>query len=195
VWNRIVIGVGILLLGIGSQKVFAMSEAIADPAGRDSTKTGFVTPRIEGYGAIMPMPQAVEPPRAESRAVFDITGADGSDKVLRGLNSIALFLNLAAAAGVASESLHLAAVFHGPATKAVLRSEAYAKKTQASDNPNLELIKKLKAAGVAMYVCGQALAHHQFALQDVVPEIEVAVSATTVLVSRQMDGYAYLPYH
>lgn len=193
---REVIAVGMVFLSIICQEVSAMPGTAAPEAVGDTIRPRFVTPRIEGYGAIMPLPRAEEPPRAESRVVFDITGAGEPDKVLKGLNGIALFLNLAADAGIAEESLNLTAVLHGPATKAVLRSEAYAKATKASNsNPNLDLIRKLKAAGVELYVCGQALAHHHYGLDEVVPEVMVSVSATTVLVNRQMNGYAYLPYH
>ena len=59
--NRIVIAVGILLLGIGSQEVYAMSEAIAGAGATETTKPAFVTPRIEGYGATMPLPQSAVP--------------------------------------------------------------------------------------------------------------------------------------
>ena len=61
-------------------------------------------------------------------------------------------------------------------------------------NPNLELITRLKKAGVEIYVCGQALAHHGYATNEVAPEVKVAVSAATVNINLQMDGYAYLPF-
>jgi intracellular sulfur oxidation DsrE/DsrF family protein len=182
-------------MGIGSPELYAMSEATTGAGATDTTKPVFVTPRIEGYGAIMPLPQAAVPPQAGSRVVFDIAGAGQPDQVLKGLNSIASFLNLAAEAGIAADSFHLTAVLHGPATAAVLRKEAYEKERKTPANPNLALIRKLKSAGVELYVCGQALAHHRYALEDVVPEVTVAVSAVTVTVSKQMAGYAYLPYY
>ena len=53
---------------------------------------------------------------------------------------------------------------------------------------------KLKEAGVEIFVCGQALAHHGFATSEVAPEVKVAVSAATVNINLQMDGYAYIPF-
>lgn len=155
----------------------------------------FNTPLIEGYGAIMPFPGSAEPPRAGSRIIFDIAGASEPEQVIKGLNSVALFLNLAADAGIPPEKLRLAAVLHGAATRAVLRHEAYAKETKTSRNPNLDLIQKLKRAGVELFVCGQALAHRHYGLDDVTSDVTVASSATTVNVNKQMDGYAYLPFH
>ncbi len=187
--------VGTLLLWTTSLGVCGVPDKTGHAAAGDTTKPTMVTPRIDGYGAIVPLPQAAVPPKAGSRVVFDIAGAGEPDKVVKGLDSVASFLNLAAEAGIAPETLNVTAVLHGPATKAVLRPEVYAKKTTASGNPNHELIRKLKAAGVELYVCGQALAHQRYAVEDVLPDVTVAVSAATVTVSRQMDGYAYLPYY
>ena len=61
-------------------------------------------------------------------------------------------------------------------------------------NPNLELIGQLKKAGVEIFVCGQALAHHSYATSEVAPGVKVAVSAATVNINLQMDGYAYIPF-
>ncbi|MBA3505529.1 MAG: DsrE family protein [Betaproteobacteria bacterium] len=88
----------------------------------------------------------------------------------------------------------LALVFHDGATEAVLSEEAYGKHQNHTKNSALPLIRQLKNAGVEVFVCGQALAHHGFALNEVAPEVTVAVSALTVLTNRQMDGYGYLAY-
>lgn len=56
-------------------------------------------------------------------------------------------------------------------------SQPYAQAQGADKSPNLELIRQLKKAGVEIYVCGQALAHHGYATNEVAPEVTVAVSA------------------
>lgn len=187
--------VSMVLLWVVSQEGCAMSEMKGHAAAIETTRPTFLTPRIDGYGAIMPLPHAAEPVKAGSRVVFDVSVAGEPDKVLKGLDSIAALLNLAAAGGIAPEALKVTAVLHGPATRAVLRPEVYALVTKTSGNPNLALIRQLNMAGVDIYVCGQALAYHQYALDDVVPDVTVAVSAVTVTVNRQLDGYAYLPYY
>ncbi len=161
----------------------------------DTARPTFITPLIDGFGAIVALPQTAEQPRAGSKVVFDITGAGDATQSIKGLESIALLLNLAAEAGLRPEEFKIVAVLHGQATKAVLRPDSYAKATQGSRNPNLELIRQLKSAGVELYVCGQALAHGRYGLEEVLSEVTVATSAVTVNVSRQMDGYAYLPFH
>ncbi|MDW7772113.1 MAG: DsrE family protein [Desulfobulbaceae bacterium] len=46
-----------------------------------------------------------------------------------------------------------------------------------------------------IYVCGQALAHQGYRTDEVLPEVTVAVSAATVNINKQMEGYAYIPFH
>lgn len=161
----------------------------------DTARPTFITPLIDGFGAIVALPLSAEQPRAGSKVVFDITGAGNATQIVKGLESIALLLNLAAEAGLRPEQIKIVAVLHGQATKAVLRPDSYAKHTRGSQNPNLELIRKLNSAGVELYVCGQALAHDRYGLDEVLSEVKVASSAVTVNVSKQMDGYAYLPFH
>jgi hypothetical protein len=95
----------------------------------------------------------------------------------------------------------MAIILHGPATKAALKDDAiekhsnpYARSQGATKNPNLELMRQLTKAGVEIYVCGQALAHHGYGTDEVAPDVTVAVSAATVNINLQMDGYAYIPF-
>jgi len=55
------------------------------------------------------------------------------------------------------------------------------------------LIRQLKAAGVELYVCGQALARRHYRTDEVAPEVAVAVSAAVVHINKQMDGYVLAP--
>jgi intracellular sulfur oxidation DsrE/DsrF family protein len=61
------------------------------------------------------------------------------------------------------------------------------------DNPNLELVEKLHAAGVRFYVCGQSLAFGKIARSELASPVEVALSAMTMLTVLQSEGYALLP--
>ena len=51
----------------------------------------------------------------------------------------------------------------------------------------------LHEAGVAIYVCGQSLAHQGEDPEAVAVFVDVAVSALTAVVNLQDDGYAYVP--
>ena len=88
----------------------------------------------------------------------------------------------------------MAVVLHGGATKAALSDAAY-KNRFGKLNPNTALLRELKSVGVEFLVCGQALTHQGFRVDEVGSEVRVALSAATAIINRQMQGYAYLPLH
>jgi intracellular sulfur oxidation DsrE/DsrF family protein len=150
-------------------------------------------PLIPAHGGIVPTPGAAEPPRQGTKIIFDITASGKPDKVNPGFERIARYLNLSAAHGVMPNGIKIAAVLHGGATTCALGDTRYARHTGTKGNPNLPLIRELQKHGVELYVCGQALARAGFQASDVAREVPVAVSALSVLVNRQTDGYAFLP--
>lgn len=155
----------------------------------------FVYPLIKGYGGIAAQPDAVEPPRRGAKIVFDITADSKPDEVQRGIEAVARYLNLNAQAGLAPSDVKLALVLHGGATRCALNDEAYARVASAPANPNLPLLRELQKNGVELFVCGQSLARNKFPSGDVAKELTIAVSAMTVNVNKQLDGYAYLAIH
>lgn len=135
--------------------------------------------------------------------LIDITSDEKSGRVIKGLDRAALILNeyTQADAGKA-QGFEMAIILHGPATVAALSQDAYARHAKPylkdkgqTENPNLQLLAELKEAGVEIFVCGQALAHHKFATKDVAPEVTIAVSAATVNIGLQMENYASIPFH
>lgn len=154
-------------------------------------------PVIKNYGPAFPLPQAAEQPRQtqDVRAIFDVTkAAKTADKVLPGLDHVARYLNLYATAGVSPSNMHIVVVLHGEATRASLNDAAYNQATDSSaGNPNLDLIRQMKSAGVTLYVCGQALNDYKFEPTLVTPEITEALSALTVVTNYQEQHYVYFP--
>lgn len=151
-------------------------------------------PVIQGYGKVHPYPNAAMQPSPERhyQVLFDITKmADAPNKVNPGLDHVARLLNLYALAGVPTDHLKIALVVHGSATSIVLKNDAY-RKLHQQDNPNGEIIHLLNDAGVKLYICGQALAEKEFETASVNPEITLAVSAMTVLIDYQLDGYVLI---
>ncbi len=59
--------------------------------------------------------------------------------------------------------------------------------------PNLPLIRPLQKADVEVIVYGQALSDKKIEQREVTSDIPVAAVASTVLVHRQADGFAYVP--
>jgi intracellular sulfur oxidation DsrE/DsrF family protein len=88
--------------------------------------------------------------------------------------------------------MQLAVVVHGAAVRNILDHDAYRSRFRI-DNPNLDLVEKLHAAGVRIYVCGQSLAFGGVARSDLASPVEVALSAMTMLTALQSKGYALLP--
>lgn len=155
----------------------------------------FHFPQVSRYGGIVRTPDAAEPPRRGARIVFDIVAESKPDELNKGLESVARYLNLNAEAGLKPADAKLALVLHGGATKASLGDAAYVKHAGGSKNPNLELIRELKACGVEVYVCGQSLARNKFVPADVASDVTLAVSAMTVNANKQQDGYSYISIH
>jgi intracellular sulfur oxidation DsrE/DsrF family protein len=155
----------------------------------------FEFPQVAGYGGVVAIQGAAELPRRGAKIVFDITSDSKPEEVNKGLEAVARYLNLNAQAGHKPSDVKLALVLHGGATKAALGDTAYAKHTSAPQNPNLKLIGELKSHGVEVFVCGQSLARNRFAADEVTSDLTIAVSALTVNVNKQLDGYAYLSIH
>jgi hypothetical protein len=155
----------------------------------------YIYPQIKGYGGVVDPGNAAELPRENTKVVFDIKAAGSHDEVLKALDRVALNINLYSLTGVKPDQLKFAVVLHGDATKACLKDEAYARHTKAARNPNLELISRLRQVGVEFYVCLQALAYSKYGRDEVAPDVTIAAAASTVNINKQMEGYAYLPFH
>jgi len=152
-------------------------------------------PVIKGYGPADPLPNATFQPdkSIKYRVLFDITkAAETVDKVNPGLDRVARFLNVMAASAIMPKDVELAAVIHGPATPVVLKNGVFKDKFKV-DNPNEKIIKALKEAGVRLYVCGQTLVEDGFKDEWINERIAIAVSASVVIPTYQLRGYAYLP--
>ena len=147
---------------------------------------------VEGYGAVVPLPDAAEQPAKGTKVVIEATGT-GPDPAqpLPGLVRAATLLNLAGASGLRASDIEIVVVLHGDATSAALNDATY--KVSRRDHPHADLIKKLKAAGVRLLVCGQALQRRGYDPMSVRSEVGIAASAVTAVVNLQGRGFAYVP--
>jgi intracellular sulfur oxidation DsrE/DsrF family protein len=170
-----------------------------DPTGSPS----FQYPLIKDHGGIVVIPDASQQPKKNSMVLLDIISDEMSGDVIKGFDRAALILNQYTQAGAGTDNgFKMALVLHGPATKAALNHEAYKKHSKpyaqslgSDKNPNLKLLQELKKHGVEIYVCAQALAHHGYSTSEVAEAVTVAVSAATVNINKQMEGFAYIPFH
>ncbi len=148
-------------------------------------------PQIEGYGSVVALPEAGERPRIGGRVVFDTTAAAPAGKPNRGLESAARLVNLYAKEGLAASRPQIAVILHFNATPAALVDAAH-DRAGGGSNPNRELVEKLLANGVEVWVCGQSVIRGGHALSDILPGIKVAHSAMVFNLNRQQDGWATL---
>lgn len=150
---------------------------------------------IAGYGRVTPLPDAANQPDSalRYRVVFDVTkAADGPDKINPTLDRVARFVNLLATRGITPQPGDIVAVVHGPATLAILSDAAHRTRNKM-DNPNIPLIHALKAAGVEVHVCGQALHGMGFTGADLAPGVVEDLSALTTVTTLQLKGWALVP--
>ncbi len=127
------------------------------------------------------------------RVVFEATEYPGQPTdINRELTVVGRFLNMHGKNGVPLEDMDIAVVVHGQTLMATLNDEAY-EKINGVKNPNLELLMSLADAGVKFYACGQSLGFRGWSKNDLAEPVKVGLSAMTMLVTLQSDGYAFLP--
>jgi intracellular sulfur oxidation DsrE/DsrF family protein len=152
-------------------------------------------PIIDGYGAAFAVENRDVPLVRDHiyRVVYEITAYEGSpDSVNRELDIVARFLNMHGKNGVPIKDLQLAVVIHGAALINVLNNESYKNRFQ-KDNPNLDLLQKLSAAGVKFYACGQSMGFRGFDKSELANVVQLALSAMTMVHQLQADGYTLQP--
>tara|TARA_B100002049_G_scaffold121852_1_gene90007 strand:- start:543 stop:962 length:420 start_codon:yes stop_codon:yes gene_type:complete len=133
------------------------------------------------------------PDDAHFKVAFDVAKGANPGEINRAFESLARFINMHAAAGVAKENLQLALVVHGSATLDVLTNEAY-KSREGTNNGNQALIKALQKFGVKIQVCGQSTAAHNVKQSQLIPGVNMALSAMTAHALLQQDGYTLNPW-
>ena len=175
---------------------FAVAALVTIAAASPSFAQQHRAPAVESFGASFPTEGAMErpDPALHYRVVFPVTKASADPaKPNASLERVARFLNLLAADGAHVKPGEIVAILYGPATQIVTNDTVYAAQTKAPNNPNIALIAKLKAAGVVVAVCGQALRAHKYEGKDVAPGVRVDVSAMTTMANLQLRGWALLP--
>lgn len=152
-------------------------------------------PTIASHGKAVFLPDAAHQPDPgmRQRAVFNLTQAPTSaDAADRGLDRVARAVNLFTASGVPLGQLDFVVLLSGAATDTALDEAAY-RARHGVTNPNLGLIAHLAAAGVKIFVCGQALHARQLDSDALAPGVAVSLSALTSMITLQQQGYALVP--
>lgn len=172
----------------------AVFTALPAFAGEGAFHAGKVIPE---YGKVATVAEATAIPKGtEFRVRFDVGGKDSPGEVNRQIETVARFLNMHVEAGVPLENIHLAVVLHGGVAQSVTRPERYRKfdASGAAENVNAPLVSALVEKGVTFAVCGQTAAYYAIAAKDLLPGVNLALSAMTAHALLAKQGYELNPF-
>ena len=152
-------------------------------------------PVIASSGAVFSVdPDLPTPTDREYKLAFDVSApAQAPDRLNSSFNTAARFLNMHAQAGVPSDALSAAIVAHGGASFELLDDEAYRARFGVA-NPNGDLLRELIAKGHRVVLCGQSAAARGVPTHELIPGVEVALSAMTAFLLLQNQGYRVNPW-
>lgn len=173
----------------------ALTALVGVSYGLQSAQPAAPAPAIAEYGHFRVPPNAAykPDPSRDYRIVFSMTeGPKTPGEVNPSLDHVARAVNLYVASGVPLSHLKFVAVAYGEATPIALDNAHYREKF-GTDNPNLELIARLRKAGVDVAVCGQAVAAHGYADDWVDKSVTLSLSAMMTITTLQQQGYAFMP--
>ena len=163
-----------------------LATVIVLPAAALADLESFTTgPVFEDYGPVADVETTVAVPAdATLRHVFDAGTRAEDGQPNRTLVSAARFINMHARAGIDPERIEVAVVVHGKAIYDV-----------SGEAPgSAELVAALIDHGVKIYVCGQTAAYYDVTNDDLLPGVELALSAMTMHALLQQKGYTLNPF-
>ena len=154
-------------------------------------------PVITDFGPHAPVPGVTQlPADTEFAVAFDVATPAAEGSANRGFESAARFLNMHVANGVRQENIRLAVVVHGKASLEVLTNAAHAANAAGGggDNPSAKLVAALLEADVRFILCGQSAAAYGIKPEDLIPGVEMALSAMTAHALLQQNGFTVNPF-
>jgi intracellular sulfur oxidation DsrE/DsrF family protein len=154
-------------------------------------------PVITEFGAHAPVPGVERLPADSQFAIaFDVSTPAGESGPNRGFDSAARFLNMHVASGVPQENIRLVVVVHGKAALELLTDEAHAANplSRRGDNPSAKLVEALLAEDVRFVLCGQSAAAYGITPADLIPGVEMSLSAMTAHALLQQSGFTVNPF-
>ncbi|RIV85133.1 DsrE family protein [Aurantiacibacter zhengii] len=169
---------------------------LAAPATAQDASTFTTGPVFEDFGPHANVEQT-EPLPADLalRHSFDVAAAAEDGRFNRGFESAARFINMHTANGVSPERIDVAVVVHGRAVQDLLTDAAWAARDLEGDaNLGGDHVRAMLDAGVRFIVCGQSAAGIGVSNEDLIPGVEMALSAMTAHALLQQRGYTVNPF-
>jgi intracellular sulfur oxidation DsrE/DsrF family protein len=151
-------------------------------------------PVFVGFGSHTPVEHDVAIPRGMVlRHVYDVTAA-APGKRNPGFETAARFINSHVANGMAPRDVAVAVVVHGPAIAELTRAPAYAARNNGAANASQAMVEEMLKHGVRFLVCGQAANAMGVKKADLLPGVELAISASSAHAILQQQGYTLNPF-
>ncbi len=153
-------------------------------------------PVLQDYGKVWKVesPDFATDTSIEYKVVFDIMQSPEShEKVNTSLETAARFLNMHTQNGVPLSQLKVALVVHSKASKDVISNAAY-KKRFGVENPNYDMVQQLMDAGVEVILCGQSSKSRNFPKEQLIPGVQLSLSAMTALIQLQNKNYQLIKF-
>ncbi|MFY8274307.1 DsrE family protein [Pseudoalteromonas sp. SSDWG2] len=181
-----------LLLAVGLLSPLAHSES-AKPISEVQNDASD-SPVIQGFGNYYVVENhATIAPDTQFKIAFDVAPAAKKGEQNNHMNSLARFINMHVAHGVKPHNIELALVVHGKASVDVLANEHYQARFNV-ENKNQALINQLLANNTRVYVCGQSATHYKVTQEQLIPGVQMALSAMTAHAQLQQQGYTLNPF-
>ncbi|ALG60065.1 hypothetical protein VM77_09625 [Citromicrobium sp. JL31] len=167
--------------------------AVGTPAAAQEVSYG---PVFTEFGPVAEVPDAdfVIPEDASFHVAFDVSRAAEEGKLNRGFESAARLINMNARAGVEPMENRAAVVVHGAAVLDLLTDAAWVARHRGEANPSGAMVRAMIDQGVRFIVCGQSAAGQGVAKSELIPGVELALSAMTAHALLQQQGYTVNPF-
>lgn len=177
------------------QKNFILLAMLCVSFNSIADKGSFVKgPVFKNYGENVTVENALKDPERQTfKVLFDIAKISEKGGVNGNFNTVARFINMHVRAGVAKKNIEIAMVVHGKAGFDLMTNATYRAKFD-KDNISAELVGLLLAENVKVYICGQSAAYLGINKKDLIPNVEMALSAMTANALLQQQGYTLNPF-
>ena len=147
---------------------------------------------IPDVGMMADIPGAHEQPdpTLDYKIVFDVqTSADSDGDVDPVLQGMAGLINTFRHHGVPASHMHMVAMFHGKTILLIANDQTYNQRTGKTSNPNAQILRHLKDAGVDLDVCGQSARAQHYDQHSLLPIVQMNLSATVTFINLETRGY------
>ncbi len=150
-------------------------------------------PVFTEFGNIASVETTFEIPADAAFAVaFDTSTAAEPGEINRTLSSAARFINMHVEAGVPMENIRVAVVVHDSAGFDLTNAESYGAHYDGAENVNAAAIEALIANSVQIILCVQSTAYYEIGNADLLPGVDMALSAMTAHALLQQAGFTLI---